>query len=205
MKQYFAFVALGAMSVALASPASAVVVGGFTLTQENFGGQYGVHGIGGDQESDTVYGEINQHGSGVTFSTTSGELELNGGGEATIYGLPDIEDLKVVFDVAWNNVTFALQEASTFDLKVNGVALFESGGNCNICSSGNGNTHFKLSGPAIQTLEFTFDPGIGEVRQFRVEGVSAAIPEPATWAMMIGGLGFAGGLLRRRTSKVQFA
>ena len=36
--------------------------------------------------------------------------------------------------------------------------------------------------------------------------VQGAVPEPATWAMMIGGFGFAGGALRRRrTAKLAFA
>lgn len=33
----------------------------------------------------------------------------------------------------------------------------------------------------------------------------AAVPEPATWAMMIGGIGLAGGMLRRRLSKSEEA
>lgn len=33
---------------------------------------------------------------------------------------------------------------------------------------------------------------------FRVTGVSAAVPEPATWAMMLGGFGLAGAAVRRR-------
>jgi hypothetical protein len=32
-----------------------------------------------------------------------------------------------------------------------------------------------------------------------------AVPEPATWAMMIGGFGFVGAAMRRRTSKVVYA
>ena len=36
-------------------------------------------------------------------------------------------------------------------------------------------------------------------------GALAPIPEPATWAMMIGGFGMAGAAMRRRTTKVVFA
>jgi len=42
---------------------------------------------------------------------------------------------------------------------------------------------------------------------FRVRGTTAtgAVPEPATWAMMIAGFGMMGGALRRRSRAVQFA
>ena len=33
----------------------------------------------------------------------------------------------------------------------------------------------------------------------------ASVPEPATWAMMIGGFGLAGAALRRRRATVRFA
>jgi len=33
----------------------------------------------------------------------------------------------------------------------------------------------------------------------------AAVPEPATWALIIGGFGLVGGAMRRRSTKVQFA
>ena len=43
---------------------------------------------------------------------------------------------------------------------------------------------------------------------FRVSGVTppvAAVPEPATWAMMIGGFGLVGGAMRRRRATTVFA
>ncbi|MBB4618092.1 PEPxxWA-CTERM sorting domain-containing protein [Sphingomonas abaci] len=39
----------------------------------------------------------------------------------------------------------------------------------------------------------------------RISGVAAAVPEPATWAMMIVGFGVAGGALRRRSSATRAA
>ncbi|RYY35001.1 MAG: PEP-CTERM sorting domain-containing protein [Sphingomonadales bacterium] len=35
--------------------------------------------------------------------------------------------------------------------------------------------------------------------------VTGAVPEPASWALMIGGFGIAGGALRRRATKLAFA
>ena len=39
----------------------------------------------------------------------------------------------------------------------------------------------------------------------RVTFVPGAVPEPATWALMIGGFAFAGAALRRRSARVSFA
>ena len=47
---------------------------------------------------------------------------------------------------------------------------------------------------------YAFNQGL--VTQF---GEAAAVPEPATWAMMIGGMGLAGGAMRRRRTAVSFA
>lgn len=79
---------------------------------------------------------------------------------------------------------------------------------------------FDLSGLAIQTIEgVTIDfagniylvgetggstPAFNRPGEFSTSGlvklspIVAAVPEPASWAMMIGGLGVAGGMMRRR-------
>ena len=44
---------------------------------------------------------------------------------------------------------------------------------------------FKNDGATMDEVRFVFDP-------------SAAVPEPASWALMIGGFGLAGATLRRR-------
>ena len=40
---------------------------------------------------------------------------------------------------------------------------------------------------------------------FASSTVTAAVPEPATWAMMIAGFGLVGGAMRRRSTKIAFA
>lgn len=56
------------------------------------------------------------------------------------------------------------------------------------------------------TLAFTFTGGGVTAADFVVDNVSmTAVPEPATWALMIGGFGLAGMQLRRRKANVSFA
>jgi hypothetical protein len=59
-----------------------------------------------------------------------------------------------------------------------------------------------FSTTAVYTINF------GEGANGRVNAgvdVTAAVPEPATWAMMIMGFGLVGGVMRRRSTKVAFA
>ena len=56
---------------------------------------------------------------------------------------------------------------------------------------------------ASHTARVGFDPNLSaedvqELKAGLVLGAAAAVPEPATWAMMIGGFGMAGAMLRRR-------
>ncbi|SIN59492.1 PEP-CTERM protein-sorting domain-containing protein [Parasphingorhabdus marina DSM 22363] len=60
--------------------------------------------------------------------------------------------------------------------------------------------------PSVQTnggeLVFTSPPIPGDAR-FSASIVAAAVPEPATWAMMIAGFGMAGASLRRRKNRIR--
>lgn len=198
------FAAAAAILAMQSAQATVVLAGDFSLEDKGFGSQSGIH-FDGNPTGPSVTGYINQDDSGVSFSTTTGSLSVsNGSGQAVISGDPLIENLNVAFDNAWDDVTFNFEgDAGSFQLLVNGSALF-TGPACTICTIGNGANRFTVSGAGITSLEFTFNPGIASTRQFRVDGVTA-VPEPATWAMMVIGLGFAGGMMRRRVSKVQFA
>lgn len=184
---------------------AAVVLDGFTLDTGGFGSGTGVHSTGTQPASNSLSAFVNQDGSGVVFSSSS-DISIMGSGQATIDGNPLIADLTVLFEQAWDNVTFNFQRGdtdATFAVIVNGVTDF---GTCSICTVTQGNNRFQISGSGITSLAFAFDQSISAARQFRVDGPSQApIPEPASWAMMIAGLGLAGGAMRRRPKKVQFA
>jgi len=199
----FAGVALAAFSVTGAHAAS-VIVDGYKLQEGQFGGQLGVHS-NSSQTGSQVDAYVNQDNSTVTFKTSTGDLSVNGSGEATVSGDPLFEDLTVTFGKAWQSVTFNLDvgdKNSKFSLLVNGLAFFSANPNvgdlaCNFCLVEKGQNKYVVSGPGITSLAFTFDPGISGGKQFRVEGVGVSpVPEPATWAMMILGFGAAGAAVR---------
>ena len=195
--------ALALMTAGAAGAAQVVTVGSYTLDDTSFGTGLGVHSDG-TQSGSTISGVVNQDGSDVTFSTTTGILNITGAGEATVYGDPALEDLLVTFQKSWNAITFNFAELdalSHFTLLVNGTALFSETPNfgdpaCTFCVINQGENKFTVSGPGINSLAFEFDPGVENAKQFRVEGLSA-IPEPTSWAPMILGFGAVGAMVRR--------
>jgi len=67
-----------------------------------------------------------------------------------------------------------------------------------------------IDGQLIDFFSVAANGTIGDVRQVRIGGVTdiggggsgAAVPEPATWAMMIVGFGAAGAMMRRRKAVI---
>jgi len=58
---------------------------------------------------------------------------------------------------------------------------------------------------AVDNVAFNFTGGPAGDFNFKVIDLPPAVPEPATWAMMIGGFALAGSTLRRRRTNIQFA
>ena len=131
---------------------------------------------------------------------TDSYLSVLSGGTATINF--DATN-SVMFDWgsidAYNTLTVLLAGGGTYDII--------PGGNFDNLANGN------------QTLEntnglFTINAGLGESivgltlqssdNSFEIDNLAIApVPEPATWMMMIGGLGLVGGMMRRRSAAVR--
>jgi len=163
----------------------------------------------------TVTGQTQTTNLNVIFTSTTDAL-LNGGAN----GQADVSSA----DGLLNSLTFALTGGATF--KSATFNLFPLAGNqANEASSviltyfdplagtygtqtinTNGNNFLGITGTAgelFTSVTFTGNPstdGISDLRQLRLGGAApatTAVPEPATWAMFIGGFGFIGGALRR--------
>ncbi|UTP38049.1 PEPxxWA-CTERM sorting domain-containing protein [Phenylobacterium sp. LH3H17] len=210
MKRLLVSTAIAIGALAVAGSASAAV----TLTVGSFGGPLGVHSVPG-QSAGTVLGTVTSApGPLVTLSTTGDLLDTSGGGEA-IFAANDgsMNDLSILFSQAYLGVTFNLnvpvQTTSTMTLSVNGGAFNFAVPNALIPDPlGNGANKFILwatGGDTITSLDFTFTPGVQDIRQIRVADGISPIPEPATWAMMIIGFGAAGAMLRSNRRRMAFA
>jgi hypothetical protein len=184
-------------SLFAASTASATIV----LSAGNVGGT-GVH-ADGTQTGTTVFGTVGVGGELVKF-TSSSTLALNGTGEAIIQptdATAPLNDLTVSFltgkeIVGWNvELPGGKPPANGFDMMVlvNGVDSFD----VNPLTPPQKYFLTASGGDEINTIAFTFSPGVKDMKQFRVTGF-APVPEPATWAAMLLGFGAIGAAMRRR-------
>lgn len=127
---------------------------------------------------------------------------------------PVYNDFPVAAPISENTwYTFSIDASSTF--WSNGTALTRPAG-CTGCytsladwsaanpgyqvlglSTGSGSGFDGVYKGAVDNISFTAD---GTTRSWNFE-VAGAVPEPATWGMMIGGIGAIGGTLRRRSAR----
>jgi len=151
----------------------------------------------------TVTGTVGIGGPQVTFTSTQGNLSTNPGA-ATVF----TADGSLL-----TNLTFTILSgfsAAEFNLE-NGdpssflVTLTDSGGDTfsETLSKLNGSNIFNILAPAGTTYtSATFTStggGFADLKQLRVT-LATAVPEPATWAMILLGFGGIGMAMRRRRS-----
>lgn len=162
---------------ALASPAAAAqYVVNFDTTSTIFGGAFQTL-----RSTITTSNTSTQIGGQTAFAITGISGTLNGG---AITGL---------FDAPGSPTYYLFTTGPTF-LDGSGVR-FNAGGYTNIAFFHQDN---------VPATEYRINGG-GTISAFGTASATAvggAVPEPATWAMMIGGFGAIGGTLRYRRRKV---
>lgn len=215
MKAYLKIAAVAAFGIAIAAPASAEIVvcnGQSCLsTDENV--------LLSDQlDPKTIAGVTNQSGGTITF--TSAEevgIVMDANGQASIsaadgrlgslrFDLSSGTFGGAVFNlspVPGNRDNEAISAVFTF-LGADGNTISLSK---DVTLSTNGNNWFGVSGNAGERLTgISFltnnhlTDGIGSFQQLRLSDVqlNSAVPEPATWAMMLFGFGAVGYSMRSR-------
>ena len=159
----------------------------------------------------TIFGATNQTGTRVLFrSLSSGvQLESHSNGQARIEAVGGLLD-SVAFSLAdgggFGEVEFLLHQGggrADGNVTVTLAGSFAGGQASQTFSLTNGNNWFAArttDGDFITSVSVTTDNGVDDLRQVRLGGFLAAapVPEPATWAMMLGGFGLLGAAVRRR-------
>jgi hypothetical protein len=149
----------------------------------------------------------------ATFTSSSGLLYVGGAGIGkdlcTYTGSCDA-DLTVDFSSPVSNLSFQAagdDAASTIFYTV----FFGGGGSVGGTFALNGTfstlkTYSFGALSDIVKIEFSDDDGAGIVYDnFTFDVGAGAVPEPASWAMMIGGMAMVGAAMRRRRTQVSFA
>jgi len=162
----------------------------------------------------TVTGTVGIGGPLVTFTSTDGNLSTNPGA-ATVFTADGGLLTNLTFEIlsGFTAAEFNLEQGSPSSFL---VELTDSAGESfsQTLSSLNGSNIFNLVAPAgtvYTSATFTSTGGgFADLKQLRVTLASAtgAVPEPATWAMMLlgfGGIGFAMRRNRRNATLQQLA
>ena len=93
-----------------------------------------------------------------------------------------------------NNVNFSSVTLNGIPFQVDSTGSFESEHLLNAFTNG---------GPQTLVVTGTLGAGVGSGAYGGVVSFSPAVPEPATWALMIAGIGLAGGALRLARRRTQ--
>jgi PEP-CTERM motif len=211
---------LALAALVVASPSSADIVSAAPSASQGFN----VHNDGSAVTGTTVTGQLGDTGTGVLFTgttTDSNNLMLSPGqGTAKITGALDLTTKHPTdsYDITAFNI--ALAGNNPFDwieLSLTGhgtvsFSLLDTLGNVFTSDGsglftyvlGRGENQFAfqgINGQSIASLSFSIAGGdVENVKQVRITpaAAAAAVPEPATWAMMLVGFGIAGYSMRRR-------
>ena len=211
--------AFGVAQLALAAPAHATItiynVAGAVQPIENVllpGGQTGL----------TVLGATNNTNTSVTFNSLNTDvLTTPANGAARIETTESTSSLSGLEFYLTNPMLsfteFEFNLSNVVGRQVESVTLYYGGsatGSATYNTISNGSNWLAgeaLNGDYFTSIKFNITgAGVNDIRQVRIGGIAnvpAAVPEPATWAMMLAGFGLMGAGMRRRKAetRVRFA
>ncbi|WP_375401948.1 PEPxxWA-CTERM sorting domain-containing protein [uncultured Sphingomonas sp.] len=185
--------------------------GGMNNTQYNPGSQQNAASVNAGF-TQTVSGDVPIFSGTVPGESTNPDgggdkyLAIQNGSFTVNFGSAGVQFLSFIFGSldSYNTLTlsFANGTSSTFA----GTQIIGQSGVGPFNSNVNGRVSFDLGGQSSITRA-----AFGSMQQgfvaFEIDELAAAVPEPATWALMILGFGLIGSQLRatRRRTKVTFA
>lgn len=172
----------------------------------------------GTQSGNTIYGVTKNTNTGITFYSSTSTISVTGKGYAQIHDANDNvtpwQDLQISLTTNPNGFSayeFTIQFSSSvvpsqllvgYDLLSGGPTQWFDA----INFINDGAKDFQIlagQGEIFSRLYLSSNDPIFQVKQNDIN-LASAIPEPATWLMMIAGFGMVGLSLRsRRTSSVQ--
>ena len=176
-------------------------------------------GVGGIQPGETLYSNfdgttVTPTGSGFqiagpdgnaarpAFGSTGNFLAVLAGGSALFTFAGGLSELGFDYGSADSYNTFTLGFASGPNQVLTGdqiITIPPADGNQGVSRTNGRVTITTGAGPALTSLRIQSSLNSAEVDNF---GVRSAVPEPATWAMMLVGFGAAGISMRRRRNIV---
>ncbi|WP_200227244.1 PEPxxWA-CTERM sorting domain-containing protein [Rubrivivax gelatinosus] len=127
-----------------------------------------------------------------------GEASGTGGGFTSVAQFrvdPAFTDGVVAQAIAQDNPAFPRSTGFVVDQV---IQVYSNTDNfVNMAASANVGT-YQLQGTAYAFVDpvFTIDPAYAD--RFSIVGVPSAVPEPSSWALMLGGMAIVGGAMRRR-------
>ena len=201
MKKLMTLAAATVAVAAFATPASAAIIvtasPGAVQPPENVLANTSMTGL-------TVMGATNQTNTSVSVRSNETITTTTSNGQSRFVATDGILDTAQIFLTSGG--TFTSAEFNLFNAAsgTTSVAITVNGVTQNF-ALGNGQNFFGFeatAGDRIASISFdTNGSGVADLRQLRVGGVaavSAAVPEPSTWAMMLFGFGAVGVAMRRR-------
>jgi hypothetical protein len=161
----------------------------------------------------TVTGGLNNANGVISLSSTE-SLTLPANGAARVTATDGVLNSPLTF--TFNDGLISALEFNINALTNGDVFFTFAGGDSDgqvttlYDLSQNGQNFFNAFNGTFKSVTMTFTNGatVEDVRQFRMTSAVAAVPEPATWALMLIGFGAIGfGMRRRRadTVRVRFA